>query len=190
MKKLAITSLVAILCCMSLSAFAAENETTKKDGMDWSISMMPEQSAEEKEEARWSIVVENEIGINAYDMESIRYYNNAKGEVDQNLISVVTRTVYAPKNKDLQKKIAGMYKDKLGKKEKLQSSNIVMVFNMAEKTYFVESMDVYSNKNTLLEHKENPAVFKAIPAGSIAEAMYEICYAAAHPEEETAAAKK
>lgn len=185
MKKLKICVLAALFCCLSLNAFAAENDITKKEGMNWSISMMPEQTEEEKEAARWSIVVENEVGINAYDMDSIRYEANKKGEADKNIMSVLTRTVYAPKNKELQKRIETLYKDKLGKKEKLQSSNIRMIFNMAEKTYYVATMDVYSNKNTLLEHKENPTKFKAIPAGSIAEAMYEICYQAAHPETAT-----
>lgn len=190
MKKIAILTLAIMLSCLSVNAFAEEASTTQKDALDWSISMMPEQSAEEKEEARWSVLVENEIGINAYDMESIAYLTDANGAVDQNLMRIVTRTVYAPKTKELQKKIAGMYKDKLSKKEKLQSSNMEMVFNISERTYFVQSMDVYSNKNTLLEHKENPIIFKPIPAGSIAEALYDICVAAAHPEEAATLNKK
>ncbi|MDO4177943.1 MAG: hypothetical protein Q4D21_02030 [Phascolarctobacterium sp.] len=182
MKKLAVLACTALLCCMSFTCLAAEKDTTTKQGLDWSISMQPELSAEEKEEARWSIIVENEIGINAYDMESIKYVADANGKADENLIQVVTRTVYAPRDKNLQKKINNIYKDKLSKKEKVQISNMTMVFNMAEKTYYVASMDVYSNKKNLLEHKENKAVFKPIPQGSVAEAVYEICYAAAHPE--------
>ena len=189
MKNITVSAIVMGLCLMNLNVLAAEKDSTKKetmikDPMNWSASMVPEPTEEEKEEARWSIVVENEIGINAYDMESLRYRTDEKGNVDKNIMSILARTVYAPKDKKLAQRIEGMYKDKLKKKERVQSSNISMVFNMKEKTYYVESMDVYSNKKNLIEHKENPANFKAIPAGSIAEAMYEICLKAAQETEQ------
>ena len=183
MNKVFSSVFAALLCFMSFNVFAAENNITQKEGIDWSISMMPEETAEEKEAARWSIVVENEIGINAYDMASITYDVNEKGEVNKNVMSVLARTVYAPKDKELQKRIANMYRDKLEKKERLQSSNLLMVFNMSEKTYYIASVDYFSNKNKLIEHKENTPNFKAIPTNSIAEALYDICYQAAHQEE-------
>ena len=173
MKKTILLAFALAFCFTRLNVFAAENNT--KDPMNWSASMSQESTDEEKEEGRWSVVVENEIGINAYDVTSIHYGLDADRNMDDNTMHILTRTVYAPKDQKFAQRLADAYKNKLAKDERVQMSNISMVFRMHEKTFYVESKDVYSNKKKLIEHKENPAKFKPVPKGSVAEAMYEIC---------------
>ena len=46
---------------------------------------------------------------------------------------------------------------------------------MAEKTYTVTEMRVFTNKNRIIETKKNKTGFVPVPEKSFAEAMYEIC---------------
>ena len=50
-----------------------------------------------------------------------------------------------------------------------------MQYNMAEKTYTVTEMRVFTNKNRIIETKKNKTGFVPVPEKSFAEAMYEIC---------------
>lgn len=50
-----------------------------------------------------------------------------------------------------------------------------MTFNLQDKTYGVEVMDVYGSKKTLLSHQAKELKFVPVPAGSFAEAMLEVC---------------
>ena len=70
MKKLLIL-LMTLFCCATAFAADADKKPATQDGMNWEISMMPKPSEEEQEPARWSIVVENNVGIYAYDMNDI-----------------------------------------------------------------------------------------------------------------------
>lgn len=187
MKKFLITVLTILACLGSFSAYA-EEAAQNKQGLDWEISMMPEPTAEEKEAARWSIVVENNLGIYAYDMESLTYSKVENGVADKNIISVLTKTVFT--DKETLKKLNERYKDSLAKKEKVQYCEIVMTFNLADKTYATEVMDVYGNKKTLLQHSVKEAKFVPVPEGSFAEAMLEICQQAVAAENNTANATK
>ncbi len=152
-------------------------EVTNQDPMNWEISMMPKQSEEEKaaeaEAARWSVVVENNIGVYAYDMDSLTFSDVTNGVVNKNIVTVLTKTVFTDKN--TLKKINEKYKDKLAKKEKAQYCEIVMTFNLADKTYAINQMDVFGDKKTLLDHSEREVKFVPVPEGSFAEAMMEIC---------------
>lgn len=171
MKKLLILC-VTILTCLGACVAQAE-EVTQKDAMNWEISMMPKATAEEQEAARWSIAVENNLGIYAYDMGSLTFSKVVNGLPDKNIISVMTKTVFT--DKDTLKKLNEKYKDKLAKKEKVQYCEILMTFNLAEKSYAVTNMDVFGSKKTLLQHTEKPLQFVPVPEGSFAEAMLEIC---------------
>ena len=186
MKKLLVL-LMTLLCCAS--AFAAEpaKNADTQQGMNWEISMMPKPSAEEQEAARWSIVVENNVGIYAYDMDSLTFSKVTNGIADKNIISVLTKTVFTDKN--MLKKLNEQYKAKLAKKEKVQHCEILMTFNLKDKTYGVEGMDVYGSKKTLLNHQVKELKFVPIPEGSFAEAMLEICQQAVDADAQNAAAK-
>lgn len=182
MKKLLALVFMVLVCCGSFTAHA--EEITNQDPMNWEISMMPKETEEEKEAARWSIVVENNLGIYAYDMGSMAYTQEKNGLVDKNIISVLTKTVFT--DKDTLKKLNTKYASKLAKKEKVQYCEIVMNFNIADKTYGVTSMDVFGSKKTLLEHQEKALNFVPVPEGSFAEAMLEICQKAASEEAQAA----
>ena len=116
MKKILLFCLMLMACLASFTAQA--EEVTKQEAINWEISMMPKATAEEQETARWSIVVENNLGVYAYDMGSLAFTKVENGVADRNIISVMTKTVFT--DKDTLKKLNTKYKDKLAKKEKVQ----------------------------------------------------------------------
>ena len=171
MKKLLLLCLMLVACLGTFTAQA--EEVTKQEGLNWEISMMPKGTEEEQEAARWSIVVENNLGVYAYDMGSLAFTKVENGIADKNIISVMTKTVFT--DKETLKKLNEKYKAKLAKKEKVQYCEILMTFNLAEKSYAVTNMDVFGSKKTLLQHSEKELQFVPVPEGSFAEAMLEIC---------------
>ena len=171
MKKLLLLFFMLVAC---LGTFTAQAEEVKQqEGMNWEISMMPKATEEEQEAARWSIVVENNLGLYAYDMDSLTFTKVENGVADKNIVSVLTKTVFT--DKETLKKLNNKYKDKLTKKEKVLYCEILMTFNLAEKSYAVTNMDVFGSKKTLLQHSEKELQFVPVPQGSFAEAMLEIC---------------
>ena len=84
MKKLFMAIMLMLICITSAAVSAAENEQPQNP-MNWEISMMPKPTAEEIEAARWSIITENDIGIYAYDIDSLRFAVNTDGSSDKNL---------------------------------------------------------------------------------------------------------
>lgn len=114
MKKL-IVLLMTLFCCATAFAADADKKPATQEGMNWEISMMPKPSEEEQEQARWSIVVENNVGIYAYDMDSMTFSKVTNGLPDKNIISVLTKTVFT--DKDMLKKLNEKYKASLTKRE-------------------------------------------------------------------------
>ena len=157
MKKLLLFCLMLMACLASFTAQA--EEVTKQEAMNWEISMMPKATEEEQEAARWSIVVENNLGVYAYDMGSLAFTKVENGVADRNIISVMTKTVFT--DKDTLKKLNTKYNDK---------------------SYAVTNMDVFGSKKTLLQHSEKELQFVPVPEGSFAEAMLEICQKAVNDE--------
>lgn len=98
---------------------------------------------------------------------------------------MLTKTVFT--DKDMLKKLNEKYKASLAKKEKVQYCEIVMTFNLQDKTYGVEGMDVYGSKKTLLSHQAKELKFVPVPAGSFAEAMLEVCQQAVAADAQAAA---
>ena len=171
MKKLLLLFFMLVACLGALTVQA--EEVKQQEGMNWEISMMPKATEEEQEAARWSIVVENNLGVYAYDMDSLTFTKVENGVADKNIVSVLTKTVFT--DKETLKKLNNKYKDKLTKKEKVLYCEILMTFNLAEKSYAVTNMDVFGSKKTLLQHREKELQFVPVPEGSFAEAMLEIC---------------
>ncbi len=172
MKKLIMLLTICMMCLLAVSASAAE----KNDGappINWEISMMPKPTAEEIEAARWSIVLENTMGVYAYDMDSLYFPEEKNGVVNKDLVNVVVKTVFT--DKELLKKMNKTYTEKLAKKEKVQYCEMLMQFNVADKTYGVKQMDVYGSKGTKLETKINNGELIPVPEKTFAEAMLEIC---------------
>ena len=175
MKKIALFLLVCLLLTLHASVLAARRqvEEVPENPMDWSISTKPPMSEEEKEAARWSLILENDFGIYAYDMSTLGFISDKKGTVDTNMVGATIKTLFTDKKmlKNLQEKYAG----KLKGKEKVQYCLLDMQYKMKEKTYTVKEMRVFTNKNRIIETKTNKTGFVPVPEKSFAEAMYEIC---------------
>lgn len=171
MKKITMLLIVCIMCLFYLTVNAAAN--TQDNPINWEISMMPKPTAEEVEAARWSVIVENDIGIYAYDMDSIQYFVDEDKKIYKDIINVKVKTLFTDKN--ILKKLKSDYIDKLAKKEKVAYCEMDMQFSIKDKTYLVQRMDVYSDKHKLIESKINKTGFVPVPEKSFAEAMYEIC---------------
>lgn len=172
MKKLIMLLTICMMCLLAVSASAAE-KNDEEPPINWEISMMPKPTAEEIEAARWSIVLENTMGVYAYDMDSLYFPEEKNGVVNKDLVNVIVKTVFT--DKELLKKMNKTYAEKLAKKEKVQYCEMLMQFNVADKTYGVKQMDVYGSKGTKLETKINNGELIPVPEKTFAEAMLEIC---------------
>lgn len=172
MKKLIMLLTICMMCLLAVSASAAE-KNDEAQPINWEISMMPKPTAEEIEAARWSIVLENTMGVYAYDMDSLYFPEEKNGVVNKDLVNVIVKTVFT--DKELLKKMNKTYAEKLAKKEKVQYCEMLMQFNVADKTYGVKQMDVYGSKGTKLETKINNGELIPVPEKTFAEAMLEIC---------------
>ena len=175
MKKIALFLLVCLLVTLQTSVLAARRqvEEVPENPMDWSISTKPPMSEEEKEAARWSLILENDLGIYAYDMSTIGYIADKNGTVDTNMVGATVKTLFT--DKKMLKNLQDKYADKLKGKEKVQYCLLDMQYNMKEKTYTVKEMRVFTNKNRIIETKTNKTGFVPVPEKSFAEAMYDIC---------------
>ena len=90
--------LLAVLCLLCLSTLTVNADESKiEEPINWEISMMPKPSAEEIEAARWSIVLENNMGVYAYDMDSLHFGDVKNGIVNKDLVNVVVKTVFTDK---------------------------------------------------------------------------------------------
>ena len=172
MKKLIMLLTICMMCLLAVSASAAE-KNDEAPPINWEISMMPKPTAEEIEAARWSIVLENTMGVYAYDMDSLDFPEEKNGVVNKDLVNVIVKTVFT--DKELLKRMNKTYAEKLAKKEKFQYCEMLMQFNVADKTYGVKQMDVYGSKGTKLETKINNGELIPVPEKTFAEAMLEIC---------------
>lgn len=171
MKKIMLLAVLCMLCLSTLTVNAAESKI--EEPINWEISMMPKPSAEEIEAARWSIVLENNMGVYAYDMDSLHFGDVKNGIVNKDLVNVVVKTVFT--DKEMLKKMNKTYAEKLAKKEKTQYCEMLMQFNVADKTYAVKTLDVYGSKGTKLESRQSDAQLVPVPEKTFAEAMLEIC---------------
>lgn len=172
MKKLIMLLTICMMCLLAVSASAAE-KNDEAPPINWEISMMPKPTAEEIEAARWSIVLENTMGVYAYDMDSLYFPEEKNGVVNKDLVNVIVKTVFT--DKELLKRMNKTYAEKLAKKEKVQYCEMLMQFNVADKTYGVKQMDVYGSKGTKLETKINNGELIPVQEKTFAEAMLEIC---------------
>lgn len=181
MKKIIMLLALCMMCLFSFVVSAEENKAANP--MNWEISMMPKPTEEEIEAARWSIVLENNMGVYAYDMDSLHFEEVKNGVIDKNIVNVFVKTVFT--DKDLLKKMNKTYAEKLAKKEKVQYCEMLMQFNVASKTYGVKQMEVYGSKGTKLESKINNGELVPVPEKTFAEAMLEICTQAVKNTDDT-----
>ena len=160
-----------LMVTMLVSGTALANNETANNNLNWEISMQPKPSAEEIEATRWSIIVENDLGIYAYDMDSVGFVEK-NGVANHNEVQVLVKTVFT--NKDVMKKLNEQYANKLEKKEKVAYCKMDMEYKMAEKQYTVKTMQVFTNKDRQIDIKHNKK-FAPVPEKTFAEALYEVC---------------
>lgn len=170
MKKIMLFLMLITTFVISGTAFA-NNDASINDNLNWEISMQPKPTAEELEAARWSIIVENDLGIYAYDMDSL-FFVEKNGEANENEVKVLVKMVFT--NKDVIKKLNEQYAAKLEKKEKIAYCKMDMQYKMAEKEYTVKTMQVFNNKDRQIDVKHNKK-FALLPEKSFAEALFEVC---------------
>ena len=164
-------------CIISLAGWfnvvQAQEAVVVNNPMNWEASMMPKPTAEEIEAARWSIILENELGVYAYDVDTLSFTQTEAGLLDTNTVNVLVKTVFT--NKDMLKNLQKSYADKLAAKEKVQYCTMEMQYKLLEGQYTVKVMRVFANSRREIDVQEKKAVFAPIPEGSFAEALYEIC---------------
>ena len=170
MKKIMLFLMLITTFVISGTAFA-NNDASINDNLNWEISMQPKPTAEELEAARWSIIVENDLGIYAYDMDSL-FFVEKNGVANENEVKVLLKMVFT--NKDVIKKLNEQYAAKLEKKEKIAYCKMDMQYKMAEKEYTVKTMQVFTNKDRQIDVKHNKK-YAPIPEKSFAEALFEVC---------------
>jgi len=169
-------TIIALLCCLFIvttNAYAAVKTTENQNPLDWHISVQPQPSAEEVEAARWSLVLENNVGIYAYAIDSMQFVQDKKGQQDKNKVAVDVKTIFT--NKEILNKLQNKYADKLKKGEKVLSCEINMQFDVKNHTYADSDINIYTDKNRLIATQKKKIVFKPVPAKTFAEAMLEIC---------------
>lgn len=83
---------------IAAQGFAAEESGS---GMDWQISVQPQQTAAEKEAARWTEVMENSTGRYYIAKDSVFMTRGAFGDKDRNILQAEVKTVFM--NEDLKK---------------------------------------------------------------------------------------
>ena len=186
LKKLLLACLIGLNGWFNVAQ--AQEPVVVDNPMDWEVSMMPKPTAEELEAARWSIVLENDLGVYAYDLESLGMAQNEQGEVDANTINVLVKTVFT--NKDVLKNLQTSYANKLEAKEKAQYCTMEMQYKLQEGLYTVRTMRVYTNTKREIDVQQKEGIFAAIPKDTFAEALYEICLDYAKEVEKAAAKSK
>lgn len=170
---LMLCALVAVFM-LNGNAYANNQEAQQAPNpMNWEISMMPKPTAEEIEAARWSVVVENDLGVYAYDMGSLDFALDKNDKYDKNIVNVLVKTVFT--NKDVLKKLKQDYANKLEGKEKVLYCKMDMQYKMKEKSYTVKTMQVFTNTDRQIDVKKNKNKFAPVPEKSFAEALYEVC---------------
>lgn len=157
------------------TAFARESndvENSDANKILWEIRMNPEDTSAQKESARWTYFLTNDLGSYGYDKDSIKFVKNNNGKRDVNLIEVETKTLFLNEEviKNLNEK---RFADNLDKNDSVNSCDIQMVFNRKEKTYTTTNMVVYSKSGKVLQKQSFKKPFVVIPKESFAKAMSE-----------------
>jgi hypothetical protein len=165
--------LMLVVLCLGMMASVAFASEQKSDVVDkWEISMMPKETPKEIERNKWSLILENNLGIYAYDNTSVRFVRDKQGKKNLNQVEADIKTVFV--NKDTLKQIDAKYAKQLKKDDTTSYCLIHMIFNTSDKTYTTTSMQVFSKKGKELESRTVTAKFSPIPEKSFAEAMLEV----------------
>lgn len=155
---------------IAAQGFAAEESGS---GMDWQISVQPQQTAAEKEAARWTEVMENSTGRYYIAKDSVFMTRGAFGDKDRNILQAEVKTVFM--NEDLKKHLdTKAFAQKLKDGDSVESCTQVLLFNLRAKQYRELHSVVYSKGGAVLQSSDKKSEWKPVPAHSFAEIMLEI----------------
>ena len=148
---------------IAAQGFAAEESGS---GMDWQISVQPQQTAAEKEAARWTEVMENSTGRYYIAKDSVFMTRGAFGDKDRNILQAEVKTVFM--NEDLKKHLdTKVFAQKLKDGDSVESCTQVLLFNLRAKQYRELHSVVYSKGGAVLQSsdKKSSAQFCGDHAG-------------------------
>lgn len=154
----------------AVSGFAAEESGS---GMDWQISMQPQQTAAEKEAARWTEVMENSTGRYYVARDSVYMTKGPFGDKDRNILQTEIKTVFL--NDGLKQHLdTQVFVDKLASGDNVDNCVQVLLFNLRAKQYRELESTVYSKNGAVLQQVDKKSEWKPVPAHSFAEIMLEM----------------
>ena len=170
MRSLRVMALAAVLCTVfSAGAFAAEPEDTRgiSSPEDWSISTAPPVSERQKEAARWTPLLKNDVGTYYYETSSVA---PDAGNKDAATINLKVSEL----KPDLMVKLNAKYSYVLDD-DYISHMEQKLVINRADKTFAVAGHKIFSMKGILVEDATiSELKFHPIPEQSVAEAAMEI----------------
>ncbi len=170
MKKPAALALVLLLALPLAGARAEEERGT---GMDWQISILPQQTPEEKEAARWTEVMENSVGKYFLAQDSIFLTRGPFGDKDRNILQAEIKTVFV--NPQIKKQLdEKIFAPLLKKGDSVESCKQKLQFNLRAGQYRELYSTVYAKSGAVLKEGEGKKQWKPMPPHSIAEAVLEI----------------
>ena len=171
MKKICLT-IVCLLLMVSTCFAKEDNKKEVTNPKDFEISMMPKETEEEIERNRWSVILENDLGIYAYDMSTIGFAKDDKGKENMDIVEADIKTVFL--GKDTIKQVNAKYAKHLKKSDTTSYCLLHMIFNTTNNTYKSTAIKVMSKKEKVLEDKKVEQRFLPVPEKTFAEAMLEI----------------
>lgn len=148
MKKLIMLLTICMMCLLAVSASAAE-KNDEAPPINWEISMMPKPTAEEIEAARWSIVLENTMGVYAYDMDSLYFPEEKNGVVNKDLVNVIVKTVFTDKEL-LKKQINGQLAIKMNIFQFIMIKIIMMKLILKPVNFLMENMQAHQEAKKII----------------------------------------
>jgi len=169
MKKL----ILLFICLSMIGSVAFASEQQNKGSQNRETDMMPQQElSKDTEKNKWSFIVENELGSYAYDNTSVSFLEDKKGKKDSNIVKADIKTIVV--NKELLKRIDAKYANQLKNGDTTSYCVMHMIFNRAEETYKVTSLQVFSMKRKTLEDKVVNNGFSPIPEKSFVKATLKV----------------
>ena len=167
---------VFLMVCSLVSFFtvqAAAKETTPTKPAIWEMDIYNQDklSPEEEEQARWSAVFANDMGLYLLDTKSL-----AMVEGQKDTVTLLAKTLF--NNPKIVARLNEMYKTQLKQQEHVAYSAMQMRFLVNKRKYAVLESKVYGNKGTLLYTSKAESVqFKEVPVKTFADSLYEIAKA-------------
>ena len=170
MRSLRVMALAAVFCAaFSSGAFAAEPEDTRgiSSPEEWSISATPPVSERQKEAARWTPLLKNDVGMYYYETSSVVPDDGNKDAAAINL-------KVSDLKPDLLVKLNAKYSYVLDE-DYISHMEQRLIVNRADKTFAVAGHKIFSMKGILVEDVTiSELKFHPIPEQSVAEAALEI----------------